>query len=258
MSLIPPFYEAWFTVQSFEADARAQAKPVTLANIMQEMAWRHAEAMGIGYSCFAPKKMAWILARFSMNVLAPPVWGQTIKARTWPSDRDRLYCYRDYCLENEAGETLALGTSAWFVLDLSEGGAKRPLRTENYYTEAIPEQFEPALPKPPKLRPMEGGEVAYSLQTGSRHLDVNQHVNNTRYVEWLVDALPHTFQEAYLLRHLDIVYCAESLPQQELEVRITPIPPIPEEETTLHFAHEIRRSQDGKELCRAQTTWKKR
>lgn len=51
-------------------------------------------------------------------------------------------------------------------------------------------------------------------------LDVNGHVNNTRYADWLCDALGAALLSRRCLARLHINYAAEIRPEQEMELRL--------------------------------------
>jgi medium-chain acyl-[acyl-carrier-protein] hydrolase len=63
---------------------------------MQESAYLHAEHLGVGHTQLAPLQMSWVLSRMRIEISRWPKWGDTVRLRTWPSGRDRLFYYRDF------------------------------------------------------------------------------------------------------------------------------------------------------------------
>ena len=52
-------------------------------------------------------------------------------------------------------------------------------------------------------------------------LDINGHVNNARYADWLCDALGLETMRAYRVRTMRLSYAAEIRPGQEMELHLT-------------------------------------
>ena len=52
-------------------------------------------------------------------------------------------------------------------------------------------------------------------------LDVNGHVNNARYADWLCDALGIETMQEYRVKTMRLSYAAEIRPGQEMQLRLT-------------------------------------
>jgi acyl-ACP thioesterase len=59
-------------------------------------------------------------------------------------------------------------------------------------------------------------ESSMTFQTHSYHLDMNKHVNNTHYLDWLLEIL--TEEERQDLCELDVVFLRELYAQQSITV----------------------------------------
>ena len=55
-------------------------------------------------------------------------------------------------------------------------------------------------------------------QAGFSDLDVNGHVNNTKYLDWIDDLLPSAFHQAHPVREISICYLSEILEGQHLDL----------------------------------------
>jgi acyl-ACP thioesterase len=78
-------------------------------------------------------------------------------------------------------------------------------------------------------------------------LDVNQHVNNSRYAEWVVDGVAARSVE--ILTSLDIDFLAETQHPGTVVVRTR-------REDPVRKVHTIVRAGDGVEFVRARTGWR--
>jgi acyl-ACP thioesterase len=53
---------------------------------------------------------------------------------------------------------------------------------------------------------------------GYTELDLNGHMNNTRYLDWVDDLLPSAFHKAHPVREFTVCYLAEALEGQEISL----------------------------------------
>jgi acyl-ACP thioesterase len=181
-----------------------------------------------------------------IRILSYPKWGDTVEVHTWPTGRDRLFFYRDFRILDHAGSIAAEATSTWFVIDLV---ARKPQRTANYYQLELPEEVERVFPhRPDKLEPLKVEDYTKAIQVAYGDLDVHGHVNNVRYVEWILDCLPFEFLSAHILKEIEINYMAEGSDKDEILVSY-------EKKENTNFFHRIMRNRDNTEICRARTSW---
>lgn len=236
-----------YRVHSYEVDSKGRAALSALGNYMQESAWRHAERLGLGFSQLSRKNLSWVLSRQRMVIDAFPKWGDTIKVMTWPTGHDRLFCYRDFKLLDAADGVIGKATTAWFAIDMA---SRRPQRADTYFHLRIPAGVEQVFSdKLGKLPAPDATDFTGRVRVGYRDLDVNGHVNNTRYMDWLLAGLALDFLKAHTLKELEINYLSEALYDDEISIRR-------EERRDLLFSHSLTRGQDHMEICRAATGWR--
>ncbi len=203
-------YEERFRACTWDVD---QAGKLTLAaayNYFQEVAGHHATALGVGAEYMQANGIVWILSRMSAVLDSRPLAGSGLIVRTWPRGTDRLFAIRDYELLDEAGVTVGRGRSGWLVVDSKSFRPRRPDAVaanlpKNEDLDSMPDGAL-AVPTTDGLEPVASRVVAYS------DLDVNGHMNNARYVQWIQDTMdPGALTSASGLR-LDINYLAEMKP----------------------------------------------
>lgn len=204
------------SVRSYDADRAGRVKPSSLFNYFQEAAWRHAEELGFGYRALLEHGLFWVLSRIQLEWDAGLGWGDELTLETWPKGVSKLFALRDFLLTRADGTTAVRATSAWLTLDLE---SKRPRRPEKIMNEkamrlddhAI-EQLPGKIVMPADLDHRDTRLVRYS------DLDVNRHVNNARYVDWLFDVLPPRDEQPVAFSRLSVQFTGEALAGEELEV----------------------------------------
>ncbi|MEL6820838.1 MAG: acyl-ACP thioesterase domain-containing protein [Calditrichota bacterium] len=243
-------WEDHYRVRSYETGSQGRLKFVTLCDWLQESGWKNAEYMGLGHTYLSSKNLAWVLSRMYVRLVELPRWGEAVKLLTWPSGRDKLFCYRDFRILNADEVVIAEATTTWFVIDMLK---RRPQRTDSYFPEGVPEPLASVLPD--RLKKLESPTTA--VEVGSwpvryRDLDMNLHVNNVRYIERIIDSFPADFQQEHYLQEFEINYLAEALDGDYISAFVDKAVG----EDTLEYSHRLSRRKDELDLCKARTVWR--
>lgn len=244
------FSAATFPIRIAETDAHHLLTIPALAERLQEIAWQHSETREVDVPRLLERGVSWVLSRMRIEVAELPTHNQTVTLKTWISAIDRYFYYREFQLTDaDTGRSLVRVTSVWGVLDMEK---RRIMAIPDFIRDqtAIYSEFEPLLPASGKLPALV--DVRFSEQFVARwhDLDANRHVNNTRYVQWLIEALPAEFLDTHTLGQLDIIFRAEAMLGQVITSEANP-------ETLDGFLHRIL-NQDEQVLVQARTTWCRR
>ncbi len=239
-----PEWRTEHTIRSYDVDPQLSVRLPVLCCFMQEAAYHHAEHLELGHSHLSSRNYGWVLARQRIEVSQLPKWGDAVKLRTWPSGRDRLFFYRDFEITDGSGNLVLRASTAWFVIDIDK---RERVASDFYLTSELPEVgtgvFESKLGRLKSCRCVDGKSVTVNYGD----LDMNGHVNNVRYIEWVLNSLPLEFHQAHCIQSLEVNYLAEAVYGHEVAVCTKEVDPI-------RFAHGIL--ADGTELFRARSVWK--
>ena len=86
------------------------------------------------------------------------------------------------------------------------------------------------------------------IQVSYGDLDMHKHVNNLRYMEWILNSLPFEFLSSHILREIEISYMSEASYGDEISVSY-------EKKEESNFFHRIMTKKNNTEICRARTVW---
>ena len=231
------------TICSYDVDPQLTARLPSMCRFMQEAAYRHAEHLDLGHAALAEKNMGWVLARQRIEVGELPRWGDTVKLRTWPSGIDRLFFYRDFEITDGSGALVLQASTAWFMIDLEKRervSASLYLNGEHPIGSKV---FDAKLARLNGCVGAKGGAVAVN----QGDLDMNGHVNNVRYIEWVLNSLSLEFHQSHTLKGLEANYLAEAVYGRDIFVCTDETAP------PLNLGHSIVAGCD--ELCRLRTRW---
>lgn len=188
-----------------------------IARYLQEAAWHSAEDLGFGYSNAKKRGQFWVLVRQHIQVRRFPAWSEKLVVETWPRDVDGLWAFRDYRLLDDQGELVCGVTSSWMIIDIN---THRPQKPEIVF-DALPYRLnERAVPADaPKISWDGGWNKVDERKVRFSDLDHNGHVNNSKYIEWALDALwGHSGKTGY--SDLVVNYIAEARDGQHIAIEL--------------------------------------
>jgi acyl-ACP thioesterase len=253
MSESIPMKESWedeYSISFYGVDTKNEVFLPTLWSLMQETAWHHADHLRVGYSDLVEHQYFWVLSRLSIQMEEYPRWGDRIKIKTWLAGIGRLFALRHFSIAGSKGDILGTAKSAWLVLDLK---SRKPQRIEpifkhlRHLLDHLPSAEEPEkIPAPVRSKMEKSFTVRYS------DIDMHHHVNNTKYIEWILDSYPFEIHRKYHIHTFEINFLAESSHGDEISIHTEPFGDSPPA-----FLHSVFRKNDGRELCRAKVSWKR-
>ena len=204
-----------YRLRWMDFDRYGRMQPAAILDIFQDMAIMHAEELGIGRAAMLEKGVVWVVVRTKVEVVRNPSYNTVVTVRTWPHSLSKFSFIRDFSMRDDEGNELVKATQEWVLMNFE---SRRFASAKDAYHG--PDDFDDARAfesKPRKLADFEPeGEPALVVVPRYTDIDVNGHVNNAMYANYVADALNpgsegalHTFQIDY--RH-------EVVPGEPLEL----------------------------------------
>ena len=207
-------YTQEFRIASYQTDLTARMKPSAILEIMQEMAGAHAEMLNVGRSRLDPMNLAWVLTRVEVRMERYPRSSEMIQVETFPMPNRRVFFPRYFIFRDSEGKQIGCAGSMWVVLDIT-------MRKMANVAEIVTSMPDNSDLNAPMDMPATVEEIAAETQESLRipvytDLDVNGHVNNTRYLDWCCNALGIDVMRTHEMRRFAVNYNQEILPGQEV------------------------------------------
>lgn len=197
-----------YEIRTYERSADGGVPMHQIGNYLQDIAGRHATALGWSIDSLLQSGKSWVLSRLKIKMHQPVTKEDTqLTVRTWPCGADRMYAYRAFDIRNREDEVIGGAITAWVLLDLKQ---RRPTQMPQEIAELAEGYPEPAI-NPPENRlqiPVKSAETVY-YRVQPSDLDLNGHVNHTVYIRWLEDAIAFQYQGSSMINELDILFKAE-------------------------------------------------
>lgn len=209
-------YTTQYAVTPLHADCFGRCKPSSLLRFAQDAAEEHCLLLGADWDTMAKKNYFWAVIRQRMEISRLPKTGETVTVKTWPMPTTRVAYPRATEGFDEAGNSLFKIISIWVIMDMENRAMVLPGKSG---VEVVGTTFGAELKAPGGL-PQCNAEQEVVRTVSYSDLDVNGHMNNTRYLDWICDLLPAAFHKDHPLKGITICYMSEALEGQQLHLGI--------------------------------------
>ncbi|KAF7806334.1 palmitoyl-acyl carrier protein thioesterase, chloroplastic-like [Senna tora] len=258
-----------FSIRSYEIGADRTASIETLMNHLQETALNHVKTAGLlgdGFGStpeMCKKNLIWVVTRMQVVVDRYPTWGDVVQVDTWVSASGKNGMRRDWLVRDcKTGETLTRASSVWVMMNkLTRRLSKIPeeVRGEigSYFVNSPPIVEEDDR-KLPKLDDNTADYKRTGLSPRWSDLDVNQHVNNVKYIGWILESAPQPILESHELCAMTLEYrreCGRDSVLQSLTAVSSADVGNLAQSGGVECKHLLR-LEDGAEIVRGRTGWR--
>lgn len=234
-------------ILTHEADFNGFFRPDAAFRLMQEIAGEHSAKLGFDRDALLKNGRVWMLARAHLQVYAYPKLHDTIHAKSWYGAPGRTTYPRYVEIYDAALQTrLAAFATSWVVVDVATRRIMLPAKAGLLFPP--PAEIVPPIQEPGKLRLCkEGRETLFERAPQYSDLDINGHMNNASYVNWILDLFPVAKHRNHRLASLCIGYSAEAQPDELVQMRVF--------ERGAHFDVLGIDKADGHTVFEAQGAW---
>ena len=207
-------YEETFVLRVSDCDLNGRWRPGAILACMQEAAGAHSALLGCGRDELLQRNIVWVLSRCELRMERYPAYGETITVQTFPMP-NRIYFFpRYYVFTDARGELIGKAGTLWLLLDTRT----RHMLPPGEIARLIPDNRDLSVPMnlPATVGQLQGQEFVTEYTPVYTDLDVNGHVNNTRYADWLCNQLGIETMTAFEPESIILNYHHEILPDQKL------------------------------------------
>jgi acyl-ACP thioesterase len=248
---MPGKFQISFPVRYQDTDPRLRMTPTALVGIMQEAAILHSEAVGRGIDYLSSRHLSWMIVQTRAVIHKPPPWRTRVQVSTWPSEMGRLLSRREFILTGEKEEPILAATTLWAFMNTQKRRVTRvPAEVGDAYA-----VFEERALDGPFRRPAQcaNAQMEKSFAIRRWEIDFNGHVNNLRYLDWMLENLPDDIWKDYYICELNIRYQKEAGPAGGVQALAAEL--ASDKQGQRRFAHEIRLGDTGEPIAVAETAW---
>ena len=203
-----------YYLRASDFDKFNHIKPSAVLDLFQDAAGQHANELGVGFDEMLSRSYLWVLTKIKFKMLTQPTSYQKVVVKTWPLEPNRIIYRREYCIEDENGNCLIAGSSEWVVIHSEK---RRFVSVPDLYS--FSDGFHTEIMCEEKLGKVPDFEIncnPHIVNAGFCELDANNHVNNTKYANYVLDAISPTANDQ--LKEFQIDYRKEVFHGTQLNI----------------------------------------
>ena len=179
-------YRKEYRILSSDTDCLRRLRLSRLFTFLQEAAIAHTEALGMGRAKTLDRGLLWIVTLQQAKIKRLPVYDERVILESVPGQTMHTFFPRYYRLTDENGNELVNAAALWALMDCRTRTMVFPEKF-GVRIDAQQTSWKTFLPRPPKLP--ENAEARVFTVPYS-YVDLNGHMNNTRYFDLAEDLLP--------------------------------------------------------------------
>ncbi|KAK7282070.1 hypothetical protein RIF29_10588 [Crotalaria pallida] len=268
-------YRQIFAIRSYEIGPDKTATMETLMNFLQETALNHVTSSGIGGDGFGAtremslRKLIWVVTRIQVQVQRYSKWGDEIEIDTWVDAAGKNGMRRDWIIRDHyTKEIITRATSTWVIMNretrrLSKIPSEVKQELFPFYLNRIAVASEVTdCEKINKLTDETAERIRSGLAPRWNDMDANQHVNNVKYIGWILESVPIEVLEDFDMTSMTLEFRRECRKKNLLESITTPTTTMIGQSNNsinrkpdLQYTHMLRLQDDKLDVVRARTEW---
>ncbi|WP_295526419.1 acyl-[acyl-carrier-protein] thioesterase [uncultured Streptococcus sp.] len=185
--------------------------------------------------------LVWIITDYDIEVVRLPRFAEEITIETEALSYNRLFCYRRFTIYDEAGQELIHMIATFVLMDRD---SRKVHAVEPEIVAPYQSDFDKKLIRGPKYESL-NESISKDYHVRFYDLDMNGHVNNSKYLDWIFEVMGADFLTQYIPKRINLKYVKEVRPGGVITSSV--------ERTGLESKHEI--TSDGATNAQAMITW---
>src|SRR5665647_1089438 len=202
-------FEKQFDLRYLEMDQYGWASPTTILTLLEEAAADHCLSMKHSLYDLFNQNIGWVLLSGYMQMERYPLYKEKITIRTWISKFTDIRGSRENLIFDEQGNIIGRAKGLWLFFDIKK---RMPVRIFNdikdkwncYPEESIAHDIYK------KFEAIDSGIYNKNFHVHRYDMDSNKHVNNLRYLQWLIETIPNEITDNFYMHSIDGRFVGEA------------------------------------------------
>lgn len=251
--MVKTYCDKQFELRYFEMNEFGVASPTTILTLLEETAAEHCYAINHSLYQLGEKNIGWVLISGFMQMERYPKYKENITIRSWISEYTTIKGFRENIIYDEKGNIIGRARGLWVFFDIER---RRPVEIfhdiKAQWSFSDEESIGYNISQ--KIQAIHDSDYEASFKVNRYDTDMIRHVNNIRYLQWVIETVPEEIVDHYYLYSIDGRFVAEAHLGQTL-VSLTKIDRNDILEKS--FLHTMKLGGGDKVLATAKTIWKK-
>lgn len=240
-----------YEIHYYEVDSKLRCKLSSIVDFICDVGTQQSESVGGGIEYCTKNNCAWVIYKYDIKMKRYPMFGETISLTTQPIGFKKFYGLRKYIIRDSENNIIGEAHALFFLINIEK---RRPTRIQkeqyDFYGVDGDADYDISMEK---LERVDHEDYSMDFKIRYGDIDSNNHVNNVKYIEWALEAVPLEVVEDYTLKRIKVTFEKESRYGEVVSSAVA-IDKI--NDTTIKSYHVIRKN-DGTELTLLEGEWEK-
>ena len=195
-------YKEKILITSNDVDHHLKLKISSLFRFIQQVSTNHSEKLGFGRSVTNDQGLAWVITRTHIEIYDLPEMNDEIYVATHPGEQNKFIFPRYYMVYDKHGKLLVSCSSLWVVIDSNTRRViVKPFGDKIYKGE----KHKDDIPLPDRVN-LDEVSLVQERKVLYSDIDLNGHMNNVKYIEYMIDLHDKSFYDKYTVSDILINY----------------------------------------------------
>jgi medium-chain acyl-[acyl-carrier-protein] hydrolase len=244
------YFDKQFELRYFEMNGLGLATPTIILALLEETAADHCYSINHSLFDLNKKNVGWVLVSGILQIDRYPSYKEKITIRTWLSSYSSIKGYRENIIFDKKRNIIGRAKGLWVFFDIEK---RKPIPIFNDIKEKWPYHSEESIVKNIKKKIETTHTASYikKFKVNRYDTDMNKHVNNIRYLQWVIESMPEDIVDNYHLHIIDGRFISEA----KYGDSVLSLTNINTEDNS--FIHTIKIEGSNKVCGSAKTFWRK-
>ncbi|MFT7003718.1 MAG: medium-chain acyl-[acyl-carrier-protein] hydrolase [Sulfurimonas sp.] len=203
------YFDKEYELRYFEIDKTGKASSITMMTLLQETAAEHCYSIGQSLYSLMNQNLGWVLLSGAMEMSRYPEYKEKIIIRTWLSKYQSIRGIRENIIYDADYNVIGKAKGLWLFFDIAKRRAKK---IPDYFKEKWSYCEDTSLVHDisTKINALSFAKYIKKFKVNIYDTDTNEHVNNIRYLQWLIESLPEEITDNYYLHSIDGRFLSEA------------------------------------------------
>ena len=240
-----------YEIHYYEVDSKLRCKLSSIIDFICDVGTQQSESVGGGIEYCTQNNCAWVFYKYDIKMIRYPMFGETISITTKPVGFKKFYGLRKYIIKDSENNVIGEALALFFLINIQK---RRPTRIqkEQYEFYGVDGDIDYDVSME-KLERIEQEDYCVDFKIRYSDIDSNNHVNNVKYIEWAIEAVPVEVVKDYTIKRIKVTFEKES----KYGETISSSAAIKKVDDNIIKSYHTIRKNDGTELTLLEAEWQK-
>lgn len=202
------YFDKQFELRYFEMNKTGTASPVTILTLLEETAADHCHSINYSLYDLHKRNVGWVLLAGVMHMYRYPYYKEKISIRTWLSEYSTVRGIRENEIYDEQEQIIGKARGLWVFFDIEK---RKPVRIFEDIKNKWSFRTEKSLKQDiHTIETISSASNIMEFTVNRFDTDMNRHVNNIRYLQWLMESVPEEVTDNFYLYSVNGRFIAEA------------------------------------------------